>query len=80
MLVLARRQGESIHIGDEIVIKVAEASGNRVKLCIDAPREVRICRGEVAEKMALQSEHNRKHEQIKQLRVAHQADTRCVLQ
>ena len=51
MLVLTRKKGEEIHIGNEIVLKVAEVSGNRVKLCIEAPQILRILRGEVAEKM-----------------------------
>ncbi|TWT57852.1 hypothetical protein KOR42_12190 [Thalassoglobus neptunius] len=56
MLVLTRKKGEEIHIGDEIVIKVSELSGNRVKLCIDAPEVMRILRGEVAERMNAQAD------------------------
>ena len=74
MLVLARKQGEAIHIGDNIVIKISEASNNRVKLCIDAPHEIRIVRGEVAERAKVAAE------QQKRLRVAHQPDPKCVLQ
>lgn len=51
MLVLTRKSGESIHIGDDVVIKVSEVSGNRVKICIDAPKVLRILRGEVAEEL-----------------------------
>lgn len=56
MLVLTRKKGEEIHIGDNIVIKVSELSGNRVKLCIEAPEILRILRGEVAERMSSQAE------------------------
>lgn len=55
MLVLTRKTGETIHIGDDIVLKVSEVSGNRVKICIDAPQTLRILRGEVADKMELSS-------------------------
>ena len=54
MLVLTRKSGESIHIGDEITIKVSDISGNRVKLCIDAPKIMRILRAEVAAEMEQQ--------------------------
>ncbi|MBT5020708.1 carbon storage regulator [Planctomicrobium sp.] len=53
MLVLTRKAGETIHIGDDVVLKVSEVSGNRVKICIDAPKVLRILRGEVAEQMEL---------------------------
>lgn len=47
MLVLSRKQGEVIEIGDEIEITVLEISGTRVKLGIDAPQHVRIKRKEI---------------------------------
>ena len=53
MLVLTRKTGEAIQIGDDISIKVSEVSGNRVKLCIDAPKIVRILRAEIAEQMGV---------------------------
>lgn len=46
MLVLTRKQNESIFIGDGITVTVAEVRGGRVKLAIDAPREIRIERAE----------------------------------
>ena len=47
MLVLNRKAGETVHIGDRIVVKVAKICGNRVKIGIDAPHEVPIVRGEL---------------------------------
>lgn len=47
MLVLSRTRGEKIHVGDEITIEVRRISGNRVSLAIDAPRHVRVLRGEL---------------------------------
>ncbi len=47
MLVLSRKNGERIHIGDDIVIEVRRLAGNRVSLAIDAPRSVRVLRGEL---------------------------------
>ena len=47
MLVLSRRTGEAIRIGDNIIIRVAEVKGDIVRLAIDAPREIKVHRGEV---------------------------------
>lgn len=49
MLVLSRKAGELIHIGSEITIEVRRVAGNRVTLAVQAPREVRILRGELKE-------------------------------
>jgi carbon storage regulator len=48
MLVLSRKDGQAIRIGDDVTIKVSEISGGRVKLAIDAPREVPIRRSELS--------------------------------
>ena len=47
MLVLTRKELESICIGDEIIVTVTEVRGGRVKLGIEAPRHVRIDRQEI---------------------------------
>ena len=47
MLVLSRKTGERIHIGDNITIEVRRVAGSRVTLALDAPRDVRILRGEL---------------------------------
>ncbi len=49
MLVLSRRVGEIINIGDDIKIVVAFIEGNQVKLCIEAPKEIPVHRNEVYE-------------------------------
>ena len=49
MLVLSRKQNESIVIRDEIVITVMEIRGNRVRLGFDAPKDVPVHRHEVYE-------------------------------
>ena len=46
MLVLTRKQGEEIRIGDDIVLKVTAVQGGRVRIGIQAPREHRIVRPE----------------------------------
>ncbi len=47
MLVLSRKKNESIVIDDRIVITVVEVRGDKVRLGIDAPRDVSIHRQEI---------------------------------
>ncbi|MBR6755825.1 MAG: carbon storage regulator CsrA [Peptococcaceae bacterium] len=58
MLVISRKIGESIMLGDDIEIKIAEVSGERVKLAIDAPREVLVLRKELHETNLLNQQAN----------------------
>ena len=51
MLVLTRKLGESIAIGDEIRITVASIVGGQVRIGVDAPREVAVHRQEVYERI-----------------------------
>jgi carbon storage regulator len=49
MLVLSRKIGEKLVIGDNITVVVNRVAGNRVTLGIEAPGEIRIIRGELRE-------------------------------
>jgi carbon storage regulator len=49
MLVIKRKVSESIMIGDDIEIIISEISQDKVKLAINAPREIKITRKELAE-------------------------------
>lgn len=49
MLVLSRKLGERIHIGEDVFVEVRRVAGNRVTLAVSAPRNVRILRGELLE-------------------------------
>jgi carbon storage regulator len=49
MLVLSRREKESIVIGDRITVTVVEIRGNQVRLAIDAPKEIRVLRSELVD-------------------------------
>jgi carbon storage regulator len=46
MLVLTRREGQSIRIGPDVEVRVLRIDGDRVVLGFDAPREVMIARSE----------------------------------
>lgn len=47
MLILGRRAGESIFVGEEIEIRIMDLTASRVKVGIIAPRQLPVLRGEV---------------------------------
>ena len=47
MLVLSRKVGEQLVIGDNVIITITKSGGSRVTVGIDAPKEVSILRGEI---------------------------------
>lgn len=49
MLVLSRRAGESVVIGDDVTISILEVRGDVVRVGIDAPRSVAVHRAELLE-------------------------------
>ncbi len=51
MLVLTRKAGEGIIIGDSISIKIIEIKGGGIRIGIDAPRETKIYRQEVFDRI-----------------------------
>ncbi len=52
MLVLSRREKESIVVGDRIIVTVLAIQGSRVRLAIEAPKEVRVLRRELVDAAA----------------------------
>ncbi len=51
MLILTRRVGESITIGDDVTVKVLNISGNQIRLGITAPSNVAVHREEIYDKV-----------------------------
>lgn len=51
MLILMRRQEQTIQIGNEVTVKVLSVKGRDVRLGIQAPSHVRVHRGELYEKI-----------------------------
>jgi len=47
MLVLGRKENQSVRIGDRIKITIREVKGNKVKLAIDAPKWIQVDREEI---------------------------------
>lgn len=55
MLVLKRKAGESLIISDNIEIKIIEVVDGRVKIGIEAPRDISVMRKEVIEEISLEN-------------------------
>ena len=51
MLILTRKLGERINIGDDIVVTLVEIKGAQVKLGVDAPKSIAIHRHEIYERI-----------------------------
>ena len=51
MLVISRNINEMIHLGDDVKIVVLSVRGNRVRIGIDAPKEIPVHRKEVFDKI-----------------------------
>jgi carbon storage regulator len=56
MLILTRKSGEKIRIGDDIAVSVIEIRGNQVRLGISAPRNVAVHRQEVYDQIQEQNQ------------------------
>lgn len=55
MLILTRRVGEALKIGDDVNVTVVGVKGNRVRLGIDAPRHVPVHRKEILDERPFDS-------------------------
>jgi len=47
MLVLSRKQNERIRVGDSVVVTIVRVSGDKVRIGIEAPADVRVLRDEL---------------------------------
>ena len=59
MLLLTRKIGESIIIDGDIKITIADIQGNQIRIGIDAPKEVKVYREEIVERMKAETERGK---------------------
>ena len=67
MLVLSRKPGESVNIGDEVTITVLSISGKQVRIGIDAPSDIAVHREEIYNKIASEQQLKTATEVVEQL-------------
>ena len=65
MLILQRKEGESLHIGEDVEITVLAVEAGRVRLAIQAPRDVTILRSEL--RVAAQANREAAEEEVSPL-------------
>ncbi len=59
MLILTRKVGESIMIGDSVVVKILGLRAGQVKIGIEAPKDLKVHREEIYERIRAEEESKR---------------------
>jgi carbon storage regulator len=62
MLILTRRVGEIVKIGDDVTVTVLLVKGLQVRIGIDAPKDIAVHREEIVEKIKREGNYNNKGE------------------
>ena len=61
MLILTRRVGETVMIGEDVSVTVLRVKGSQVRLGVNAPKNVSVQREEIFERMRLESDDENRH-------------------
>ena len=58
MLILTRRVGETLMVGDDVTVTVLGVKGNQVRIGVNAPKDVAVHREEIYDRIKKESESN----------------------
>lgn len=60
MLILTRRVGEILHVGDDVTVTVLGVKGNQVRIGVNAPKDVSVHREEIYQRIQREKDANKK--------------------
>jgi len=60
MLILTRRVGETLYVGDDVTVTVLGVKGNQIRIGVNAPKEVPVHREEIYQRIQHEKECNQK--------------------
>jgi carbon storage regulator len=58
MLILSRRVGEAVKVGENISITVLSVKGNQVRIGVDAPKDIAVHREEIYQRIKIEGERS----------------------
>lgn len=74
MLILTRRVGESLMVGDEVTITVLGVKGNQVRIGVNAPKEIGVHREEIYQRIQREKLQKTKGEDDLEVNVSHKSE------